>query len=207
MLLVCTGNICRSPMAEGFVRHLLAERGVEDVGVESAGVAGWEGAGATEEAVQALDELGIDISEHHARRLTARMIEAADVIVAMAREHLDAVVRLVPSAADRTFTIKELVRLLRASPGSPQAGSSPAERIRARVEEADAGRDLDREVPAHEDVGDPLGLGLESYRATAWELEHLSASLVAGLLGDDRERSASERRNVEGSPVEEGGAA
>jgi protein-tyrosine phosphatase len=190
VLLVCTGNICRSPMAEGFIRRQLAERGVEGVEVESAGVSGWEGSAATEEAVQALVELDIDISDHQARRLTRRLVDAADLVVAMAGEHRDAVTRVVPRAVPRTFTLKELVRLLEAE-GDPDGSAPPAERIRARVERADARRTAESERGGHEDIGDPLGLGLRTYRATARELEELTARMVTGLLGQEEKRAVS----------------
>jgi protein-tyrosine phosphatase len=185
-------------MAEGFIRRQLADRGVEGVEVESAGVSGWDESPATEEAVEALRELDIDISEHLARRLTSRLVEAADLVVAMADEHREAVSRVVPSAAPRTFTLKELVRLLE-SDGEPGEGSPPDQRIRAGVERAEARRARGDQAPGDEDVGDPLGLGLEAYRATAWELEELSARLVAGLLGRGGQSGESAAR--------EGGAA
>jgi protein-tyrosine phosphatase len=195
ILLVCTGNICRSPMAEGFIRLRLAERGVESVEVESAGVSGWDESPATEEAVQAMAELDIDISGHRARRLTSKLVDRADLVIAMAGEHRDAVVRVVPSAASRTFTLRELVRLLEAE-GGPSQGTPSADRIRARVQRADAGRAEAPQPGGNEDVADPLGLGLEAYRATAWELEELTARVVAGLLG--RGDKGEESRATEG---------
>jgi protein-tyrosine phosphatase len=198
ILLVCTGNICRSPMAEGFIRRQLADRGIQGVEVESAGVSGWDGSPATEEAVHALHELDIDISEHRARRLTGRLVDAADLVVAMAAEHRDAVSRVVPSAGSRTFTLKELVRLLE-SEDDPGEGTPPDALLQARVEGADARRAGVGPPSGDEDVADPLGLGLEAYRATAWELEELSARVVAGLLGRHGRRGE--------SPAREGGAA
>jgi len=64
ILVVCTGNICRSPMAQGLLRSELEARSIADVTVESAGISGWDGAAATPEAVEALGELGIDIATH-----------------------------------------------------------------------------------------------------------------------------------------------
>ena len=107
ILLVCTGNICRSPMAEGFLRQLLQERGASTVTLSSAGVYSWDDSPATPEAVRALEERGIDISGHVARRLTRALVEEADLVLGMASDHCDAVARMVPAAADRTFTIKE----------------------------------------------------------------------------------------------------
>src|SRR5437763_1237582 len=113
LLVVCTGNICRSPMAEGLLRQFLSERGVDGITVESVGVLGLEGSPATEDAVRAVHDLGPDITRHRARRLSRSHVEAADVVVALAAEHREAVVRLCPPAAGRTFTLKELVHLLR----------------------------------------------------------------------------------------------
>src|SRR4051812_27837660 len=86
--------------------------------VESVGIVGWEGSPAVPESVHAAAECGIDISGHVARRLERRHVEQADVIVGMAGEHRDAVAGLVPEAASRTFTLKELVRILEALPAT-----------------------------------------------------------------------------------------
>ena len=182
ILIVCTGNICRSPMAQGFLRHLLGERGLGDVTVESAGVSAWADGEATPEAIEALRELGIDISDHRARRLRRSMIEAADLVIGMAIEHRDAVVHLAPGAASRTFTLKELAALLEGLNGA--WGADPTEALRAGAARGAEVRALpDRPLLTDEDVADPLGLGLESFRATAWELGELSERLVASVFG------------------------
>jgi protein-tyrosine phosphatase len=182
ILLVCTGNICRSPMAEAFIRHVLDERGVEGVRVESSGVSGWDGSPATPEAVDAVMEYGLDISGHQARRLTGTMLGPADLILAMASEHRDAVSRLAPQAARRAFTLKELVYLLEQSPVQPVAGSH-RDQLRASVAAAADARDAGLGLELlDEDVSDPLGLGIESFRAVAWEVENLARRVVDGLF-------------------------
>jgi glycine hydroxymethyltransferase len=183
ILLVCTGNICRSPMASGFLSMLLGERGVGEVRVESCGVSAWDGSPATPEAVEAMREQGIDISNHVARRMTRRLIDSADLVVAMASEHRDAARRLAPSAAGRTFTLKELVHLLDNS-GHPADGAESEERLRGAGERADAIREAYPDLRlTDEDVADPLGLGLESFRASAWELGMLCEGLVDAVFG------------------------
>lgn len=87
ILLVCTGNICRSPLAEALVRRSLEEHGVSDVSVLSAGTGAWDGAPASEGAYLVGLERGLDLSGHRARLLTRELVESADLILTMARHH------------------------------------------------------------------------------------------------------------------------
>ena len=106
IVFVCTGNTCRSPMAAGIARHLLAERlgvGSGELGglgleVQSAGLFAGDGARATPEARQAAAELGVDLGPHRSRKLTDELIQAADVIFCMTTGHAEEVRRRVPSA-------------------------------------------------------------------------------------------------------------
>jgi protein-tyrosine-phosphatase len=184
ILVVCTGNVCRSPLAEGFLRAALEGRlGASAPAVSSAGTAGWDGSPAMAESVAAAAERGVDISGHRGRALVPDDVDEADLIVGMSAEHRDAVVRLVPEAAGRTFTLKELVRLLDALPGiDPTA--PPADALEERLVEADRLRRSGFEGNPHdEDVVDPLGMPLDSYRAVAWELDEWSRRLADGLFG------------------------
>jgi glycine hydroxymethyltransferase len=183
VLLVCTGNICRSPMASGFLSGLLRERGIDDVTVASCGVSAWEGSPPTPEAVAAMREQGRDISRHVARRMSRRIVESADLIIGMSSEHRDAVRRIARPAASRTFTLKELVHLLDAVGPPPTDGPSD-QQLRSAALRADALRDAYRDLQLKdEDVADPLGLGLESFRAVAWEIEALCEGLVDLVFG------------------------
>jgi glycine hydroxymethyltransferase len=192
ILVVCTGNICRSPMAAGILRDRLARRGV-DIDVLSSGVAGWEGSGATDEAVRAAGELGVDISGHVARRFSPSQLSEADLVVAMTEEHAAAITQSSPHASVRTFTLKELVNLLDHSSETQTEGDGAADavpvggdavaRLRHAVMEADRRRAEGDVAPsADTDIADPLGLGLEAYRATAWELEQLTDRLVDSIF-------------------------
>ena len=88
ILFVCTGNTCRSPMAEAIARRILADAGKENVVVESAGTNAWDGAPASDEALLVGVERNLDLSGHRSRRLTREMIEAADLVLVMSSEHL-----------------------------------------------------------------------------------------------------------------------
>ncbi|MBI3875081.1 MAG: RpiB/LacA/LacB family sugar-phosphate isomerase, partial [Verrucomicrobia bacterium] len=105
ILFVCTGNICRSPMAEGLFRHAVKGRGTYRV--LSAGVGALDGQPPSIHAVQALRELGIDISGQRSRALTAQMVQEADYIFGMTRGHVDAVTLLYPQASEKTFLLRE----------------------------------------------------------------------------------------------------
>jgi low molecular weight protein-tyrosine phosphatase len=183
MLAVCTGNICRSPMAEGFLRGMLAVRGIEGVHVASCGVNGLEDSPAMPEGVQAMIENGVDISGHRARRMTAPMIREADLVLTMATEHRDTIAAQVDGAASRTFTLKEFARLLDLLPGRP-APTGDGLLLEEAVAAA-AGLRASGALPPtrDEDVADPLGLGVEAYRATAWEIGQLCDRVVAGVFG------------------------
>jgi len=177
ILVVCTGNVCRSPAAEGFLRRALSQRlGADAPEVASAGTAGWDGSGATHEAVRASAERGIDIEAHRARVLTAEQIAGADLIVTMAREHTAAVIAIDRAAASRTFALKQLVRVLETSP-SPSSGLDASVRRAAFARAGYEGKAND------EDVEDPLGEPLDTYRAMASELEDWTERLAEALFG------------------------
>ena len=113
VLLVCTGNTCRSPMAEVLLRHRLAEKletttaGLEERGVMvmSAGIAAMSGGRSTPEAVKAVAERGLDLSGHESQPLSDRLVRFADLILTMTRGHREAILAQWPAAADRTHLL------------------------------------------------------------------------------------------------------
>lgn len=182
ILVVCTGNICRSPIAEGMLRNAIVARfGDAAPDVSSAGTWGVEGAEATPDAVKAAVERGVVIGQHRARRLSPDRARAADLVVAMAVEHREALEHDL-EVASRTFTLKELVRLLETLPPAPSGADagSLADRVAAASQ---ARREGFQGNPLDEDVADPIGLPLQSYRAIAWELDEWVTRLVDGLYG------------------------
>lgn len=105
ILLICTGNTCRSPMAEGLLRAALAERGIEGVEVSSAGTGAWDGAPVSEGAYLVALERGLDLSEHRARLLTREIAQDADLILVMSRHHRARVADL--GGVDKVFVLGE----------------------------------------------------------------------------------------------------
>lgn len=109
LLFVCTGNTCRSPMAEALCRGLLAERlgcrfeelARHGYGVASAGVATYDGMPAADEAIEAIGNRGGSLLRHASRRVSVELVMHADLIFAMTRSHRDALLSCFPEAADR----------------------------------------------------------------------------------------------------------
>lgn len=105
ILIVCTGNTCRSPLAEALLRRALAERGVERVEVASAGTGAWDGAPASEGSYLVALEHGLDLSAHRSRELTPELVRSADLILAMSPGHVARVEAL--GGAGRTLLLGE----------------------------------------------------------------------------------------------------
>lgn len=105
LLFVCTGNTCRSPMAEGLARHALGN--AEGWRVASAGIGAINGQPVSTHSVSAMRDLGIDIRHHTARMLTGRMIREADYIFGLTRGHVEGIAMLYPEAAEKLFVLRE----------------------------------------------------------------------------------------------------
>ena len=181
-LVVCTGNICRSPMAERLVAAGLSERlghAAAHFQVESAGTYGLVGREMEPYAAQVLATLGGDSTGFRARRLDTALMERADLITTATLEHRAVAVSLHPRAASRTFTIRELARLLTVVDVDALPADDPVERARAMVAAAAARRGyLPPPGPGADDVADPYGGPLQAYeRCGALLVEALRAPL------------------------------
>ena len=180
LLVICTGNICRSPAA---ALMLAAGFGPDSgVTVRSAGTGAREGAAMDEHSAQLLRQDGIDPSSHRAHWLTAADVEQADVVIGLTREHRSAAVALTPSAVRRSFTLRGLADLAgRVSPQELGSEAGIAERMRAFVAAAPRyrRRDLD------EDIEDPYGRDLDVYRSVHAEIAAATAALVAAVRPSD----------------------
>jgi len=182
ILVVCTGNICRSPMAERLLARKLAARlgaAAARVPVESAGTWGHVGDPMEPHARRTLLELGADPYGFQARRLTPTLVAAADLVLTASREHRAAVAVMAPRASRRTFTLRELARLSTAVRSEELTAADPVERGRQLVLAAAAKRGLvPLEAPEDDDIDDPYGAPAAAFAAAAAEI---SAALALPL--------------------------
>lgn len=98
ILFVCSGNTCRSPLAEAITRRLIARASRDDVTVSSAGTNAWDGSPASDGALLVGMERGLDLSAHRSRLLTEEMVKEADLILVMAPPHIARVREMSPKA-------------------------------------------------------------------------------------------------------------
>ncbi|WP_456786831.1 arsenate reductase/protein-tyrosine-phosphatase family protein [Cellulomonas sp. P5_C5] len=174
VLVVCTGNICRSPAAERLLAAGLgaAYRGRDAAGglapaieVGSAGTGAVAGYPMTDEMARLVAGQGVDPQNFEARQLMPDMVKQADLVLALTRKHRSAIVELVPAAVRRTFTLRELARLIAdVDPATlPGANATTADRLRALVPLAASRRGLVSHRPVDDDVVDPYGGGQSLY--------------------------------------------
>lgn len=102
ILFVCTGNTCRSSMAEGIARELA---GKDDLEFSSAGIAAFPGSPASHEAIIVMEEGQIDISGHQARQLTKEMVAAADLVLTMTKGHRNNIHQAMPEYKNKVLTL------------------------------------------------------------------------------------------------------
>jgi protein-tyrosine phosphatase len=196
ILLVCTGNLCRSPLAESFLRRAVVCRfGDEAPIISSAGTMAMADEAATREGITVAAEHGLDLSGHAARLLEPPHLRDADLILGMATDHLEPILDADPSARARTFTLKELVKILEGLP-APPAGAGPSSLV-DRIAAADDRRRQEGSVrDPGQDVADPMGRSVDTYRAVARELALLCDRSVDGLFGPSEEEAHREYRTA-----------
>jgi protein-tyrosine phosphatase len=160
LLVVCTGNICRSPLAERVGQNHLARRLGDAAGlvrIDSAGTRAVVGSEMHPASARVLTALGGDPTGFRARQLTDGLAAGADLTLTMTRDHRRQVLARAPRAMPRTFTLREAAGLLEL-PGTDVdlPGSTPGERARALVAMMAAARSRRPGSPA-DDVLDPIG--------------------------------------------------
>lgn len=166
ILVVCTANVCRSPLAAALLEKHFADAGVA-AQVTSAGFL-TEGQSAHPDTVRAGLERGVDLAAHQSRRVDQGILawEGRDAVITMTRKHLRELVVTEPSIWNHTVTLRELDRLIHAH------GGRLAEMLAGRRP-----RDMVVDDQA-DDIADPIGSPIEQHRALAAELDRLTEEVV-----------------------------
>ena len=97
ILFVCTGNTCRSPMAEGLFKKIITEKNIDNAECSSAGLFAMTGDEVSKNSVEACERFGVDISSHRARRITSYILDETDKFVCMTNDHAASLSLYVPS--------------------------------------------------------------------------------------------------------------
>jgi len=163
-------------MAEGFLRWEADRRGL-DLVVRSTGTHAWTGRAATIDGRKTMNELGVSIDDHRTLELDDRLVEWADLIIGMSREHARDTVRAFPEAQARTWTMKGLLELL---PSLPPHDDTVAWLGAANAMREQADRVVDQ------DIEDPIGEREAAYRRVATEIRDLVARFADGLEANQR---------------------
>ena len=109
IIFVCTGNICRSPMAQYYAQSVINKRAnSENYYIESAGINAYQGEGSTQNAIDAMKQYGIDLSKHKANTLENSLIEEADYIIGMTELHKNILMQIYPKLKNKIFTLREV---------------------------------------------------------------------------------------------------
>lgn len=187
ILTVCTGNICRSPLAQMLLARDLAD--VEGVVVDSAGTHAQPGAAMSEPSQEIARSLGIDSPEQHqAQRLTEDLLSTADLILAMDRGHKRLIVELNPRVTKRVFTLREFARLAQATTEQDLALEVTASEGPARLKQTVTAVGLSRglvappESPEELDVIDPFRQEQAVYERSTQEILPAVTSTVKILM-------------------------
>ena len=107
ILFVCTGNSCRSIMAEGLLKQYLKAFGRDDIEVRSAGVGAVDGLPPTNGTIEVMNRKDVDVSNYRSKKLTNDLIKNSDLILVMEYSHKDEVIRRMPEARSKTYLLKE----------------------------------------------------------------------------------------------------
>jgi protein-tyrosine phosphatase len=181
ILIVCTGNICRSPLAEQLLRESLTAAGIDAV-VTSAGTHAMIGSAMTPEAAALSSQYGAKDTAHVARQLTEQLIAEADLVLTATRDHRRDVVTLLPKATRYTFTLNQFARL--AAPADPASDTRQPLNFAAYIADVASTRGL-RPPPdpaTLDDVDDPYRQSAAVYARAATAINASVHTITAALI-------------------------
>lgn len=185
ILVVCTANICRSPLAMAMLERQALERLGPDapVWVRSSGVHGMQGHPATEESRRQADVRSLDLTSHRAAVTTRDEVASADLVIVMSEQHRARLVTMHPPASRWTFTLPELARLCSALKPVDADDLDVRERVRFVARLAHASRAYVARPDGPEDVADPYGGPRQGYEVMAAEVERHVGRIAPQLFG------------------------
>ncbi|MEO3947206.1 low molecular weight protein arginine phosphatase [Gorillibacterium sp. CAU 1737] len=186
ILFVCTGNTCRSPMAEGLLRKMALEAGLS-IEVKSAGVAAMEGSSISSHSQRVLADKGVR-ERLHSQPVRESLVTEADLILTMTARHKNQVLSRFPSAQGKIFTLLEYAGCEREEEGADRELVELVTKhsLGQHLSEAERGRVRFLESLVQEqDISDPFGGTLEDYRICARDIEGALARLIERLKQEE----------------------
>jgi protein-tyrosine phosphatase len=177
VLVVCTGNLCRSPLAAALLERELAAAGIE-ADIESAGLAAPFRRPPDRRLLRVADEVGLDLSGHRSEMLTLEQVQRADLVLTMTAEQRRQLEALSPDGAARAAPLRSATWKAQILRGRRLPFGEWAARLAADVPVAERPR-----VDPSNDIADPIGGPLREYRVMANELGSLVSTLVTRWSG------------------------
>lgn len=187
ILVVCTGNICRSPLAAAYLQSRFDELSPGRFEISSAGTHGVVDGAVPRQIAHLASDFGLSLDAFRGRVLSAEMLAGADLILTMERRQRSLAVQMEPRSLRRTFTVRELARILPSVP--PEIGISAEQRWQSLVALAQRHRQPTVGSHALDDVIDPYGMPAATYREMADQLIPALRGLVEWERRAKRARS------------------
>jgi protein-tyrosine phosphatase len=180
VLVVCTANIARSPLAAAMLSRALGS----DVEVSSAGTRARAGFPAAPESVRLGEERGLDLRDHRSCLVTPELVAEADLVLTMSERQRDAVGPMAPRTAGRVFSLREFDRLTGAVEGDTDPAAPVSERLRWWRDRAHLARPMAPRAKDREDIADPIGKPWEHWVALGAQLDELVPAIAGRVRLD-----------------------